>query len=349
MAFVSSVTYGRDSRLFVWLWSHWPFFSRLRVWGRMNVILLLPLAWLLAAAYSWWEGWLERPKSLRGKRDWLVVATLCAGYLAALGAQTWMLRHQIFNSYWKIWFPHLWGLESSFVRTGFLSFCALAIPALLSFGKGLSGLQASMAAAALIVATGADIYPIGSRVWITYSPPPRRARLDLEAQYRQSFAVCRKDEPPGTVTLSPAFNAWVVPNWDYHRYVEFRSHAAAERDAEGELLGITGCRKIFQTADVRHPQIRSFLEDAAGFGGTFRLVDYDGDLLRLKVAMPRPGHVSFIDNWDPGWRALVDGESRPIELLYGTFKSVSVGAGEHEVVFVYRPSLSGRGASGLLR
>jgi uncharacterized membrane protein YfhO len=111
-----------------------------------------------------------------------------------------------------------------------------------------------------------------------------------------------------------------------------------------ELLGIKGCQKIFQTRAIQYPEISKFLEDARGFGGSWQLVDYNGDLLRLKAKMPHSGYLSFIDNWDPDWQARVDGEGRPIELLYGTFKSVALPAGEHEVEFVYRPRLFRKGS-----
>jgi hypothetical protein len=49
------ITYGRRSPLFVLLWHYLPFFSRLRVWGRLNIVLVPIFAWLLAIAYSHFE------------------------------------------------------------------------------------------------------------------------------------------------------------------------------------------------------------------------------------------------------------------------------------------------------
>jgi hypothetical protein len=344
LAVATYITYGRDSALFGWFWRHWPSFSSLRVWGRMNIILLLPLAWLLAAAYSWFESWLQRPKRLVDRSDWALPLGICAGYLGALGGQFHLLRQKNFNSYWTVWFQNLWGLEPFFLYTGLLGFAVVMIAVMFSWRKGLSERQASIVTAAFLIATAADLYPIGSAIWVVDEPTRPRARIDIAGQYRESFRVCRKEERPGTVTLSPAFNTWMVQNWDYRRYVEFRRMSDPQGDAALELLGIKGCQKIFQTRAIQYPEIGKLLEDARGFGGSWELVDYNGDLLRLKAKMPRPGYLSFIDNWDPDWQARVDGEGRPIELLYGTFKSVALPAGEHEVEFVYHPRLFREGS-----
>ena len=54
---------------------------------------------------------------------------------------------------------------------------------------------------------------------------------------------------------------------------------------------------------------------------------------------PLAGHLSFIDNWDYGWKVYVDGNPAKMELLFGTFKSVRVPPGRHRVEFCYQPGL----------
>ena len=55
--------------------------------------------------------------------------------------------------------------------------------------------------------------------------------------------------------------------------------------------------------------------------------------------MPADGFVTFVDNWDPDWRVLVDGAPTAIGTAFGTFKAVAVPAGVHRVVFEYVPRL----------
>jgi uncharacterized membrane protein YfhO len=59
--------------------------------------------------------------------------------------------------------------------------------------------------------------------------------------------------------------------------------------------------------------------------------------MEAEVRMPATGFVTFVDNWDPDWRALVDGKPVPLDVAFGTFKAVAVPAGRHRVVFQYVP------------
>ena len=48
--------------------------------------------------------------------------------------------------------------------------------------------------------------------------------------------------------------------------------------------------------------------------------------------------MSFIDNWDPDWRATLNGKPVPVEQAFGTFKAVHIpDAGDGVVVFEYVP------------
>lgn len=49
------------------------------------------------------------------------------------------------------------------------------------------------------------------------------------------------------------------------------------------------------------------------------------------------GYLVLLQNNYPGWKVYVDGEQKNIELVNGTFMGVYVDAGEHEVVFKFRP------------
>ena len=52
---ISYISYGRYSHLFILLWKFMPGFSSLRVWGRLNIILVPIFAWLLSMAYMSFE------------------------------------------------------------------------------------------------------------------------------------------------------------------------------------------------------------------------------------------------------------------------------------------------------
>ena len=51
IATITYISYGRSSYLFTFLWKFLPGFSSLRIWGRLNIILVPIIAWLLSLAF----------------------------------------------------------------------------------------------------------------------------------------------------------------------------------------------------------------------------------------------------------------------------------------------------------
>ena len=94
---ITYITYGRWSYLFILLWHYVPMFSSLRVWSRMNIILVPMLAWLLAAAYVHLESLLEpaQASSKRGIANLQPVAVLSAIFAVLLALQF------VASSYWQ--------------------------------------------------------------------------------------------------------------------------------------------------------------------------------------------------------------------------------------------------------
>src|SRR5262249_55216961 len=85
IAVVVSITYGARSPLFAVLWGHVPGFSRLRVWARLNIVLLPVIAWFLAHAYSRLEEILSTPRRSPERRR--AVCAVLVAYALAGGAQ----------------------------------------------------------------------------------------------------------------------------------------------------------------------------------------------------------------------------------------------------------------------
>jgi len=59
--------------------------------------------------------------------------------------------------------------------------------------------------------------------------------------------------------------------------------------------------------------------------------------VRLRVATARPAVLVLADLFWPGWEVAVDGEPRPLLRANYLFRGVALGAGEHDVRFLYRP------------
>jgi hypothetical protein len=75
-------------------------------------------------------------------------------------------------------------------------------------------------------------------------------------------------------------------------------------------------------------------------GGQSRvdIVDHRPELVELRTTLDRPGYLVLTDTHYPGWTALVNGISTPIQRANLYFRALPLQAGEHKVTFVYQPS-----------
>jgi uncharacterized membrane protein YfhO len=106
------------------------------------------------------------------------------------------------------------------------------------------------------------------------------------------------------------------------------------------LLGVYDGTRVFFSDSIQHPTVTSFLNDAIRYRTKAgRLIYYSGEELNWEIDAPVNGYLSFIDNWEQGWKCFVDDRPVEIELLFRTFKSVHLAAGRHNVRFCYRPAL----------
>jgi hypothetical protein len=76
-----------------------------------------------------------------------------------------------------------------------------------------------------------------------------------------------------------------------------------------------------------------------GSDGSVVVRRYDAEEVELEANLPRPGLVVLQDQYDPYWKASVDGVEVPIMRANYVFRAVAVGANLHTVRFWYHPSL----------
>jgi hypothetical protein len=354
---VTSVTWGPRSPAFRVLWHCWPGFTALRVWPRLNVILVPVFALLLARAWEAAENSLAsiaqwRPPERR--RLWL---TLTAAVTALLGVHGAFLLTGFTHRYWqKLMGPSGTQRAWPFPPVGFTLFALLASALLiLTLSRASAASRRKNLVAAVFVAFAAlDTGAVGLSQWAHRRGPQERVRFQvLAGAARKSLDVPRTLEY-GTIQLDERYNAGVIANWYFRNYVGFlRSSAGIAPGEKLELervrtapglatvLGLADARRIFLSPrlDVESPSVfaeetRAY-EKKADAGIVVR--KYDGDTMALDVTTRLPGVLCVIDNVAPGWGATVNGRSVPIEALFGTYKAVRIEAGASRVLFTYRP------------
>lgn len=338
IAVISYISYGKDSALFKLLWNTMPGFSSLRVWGRLNVILVPLLAWLLSMAYSHFENRLFAANQAAGNKlkifFWLIVS-----YAVIFLAQYHFYESGEIDGYWR-YFPHLSGYPMYFIIWGLAGFFTLTIVLLFSRAICKWTHGQPMIAALLFLLASAEMWPVGANTWVVKNAAvPVRNPISISRNNTESFTRPRVTYH-GVITLAPDFGVGIIRNWDFSRYTYFLQKTQNELKNRNILLGVNAQpKRIFISQSIDYPTVQAFLNDSQRFQDTGKIVSYTGDVLVWECDMPVDGYLSFIDNWDPYWKAYVDGKESLIGLLFGTFKSVSLNKGNHRVEFRYEPTL----------
>lgn len=72
--------------------------------------------------------------------------------------------------------------------------------------------------------------------------------------------------------------------------------------------------------------------------GEAQIVKYEPNRVEIKTNSPAAALLFLSDNDYPGWQAEVDGQSTEILRADYTFRAVALPAGEHQIIFSYRPA-----------
>jgi hypothetical protein len=74
-----------------------------------------------------------------------------------------------------------------------------------------------------------------------------------------------------------------------------------------------------------------------GFSGDARVLEMRPDRLVVETEANASSHLVFVDAYDPGWHATLDGSPAPVLRANLAFRAVSVPAGRHRVEMRYLP------------
>jgi hypothetical protein len=328
-----------DSFLFPAFWSFVPGMSSLRVWPRMTIVTLPPLALCIAIAYA---GLAERSRHVR-----VVQSALWRVGFIVLGLQILLWTTKTFSAYYNAYFTYMTPI--TFVMVTIVAAVYVSLWAQSSRRAALC-----WSVAALIV-TASDTGVFGLRIWrASVGMPAPAASLDLPGYYTRFFEKPRLMSAAG-MQVPYAPTGGLLGNWYYGRYATFVTTYSGQ-PGFSNFMGDNG-RKIFfsPTRDAPPAAFGEWWRNVAAFERAAEataqpIARYNGNVLKLRYRSALPGYLIFVDNWDADWRALVDGRGVPIEPAFGTFKAVRVPPGTGTVTFEYRPSLPyyGTTVAGLL-
>jgi len=364
---ITYISYGKGSYLFKLLWYHLPGFSSLRGWGRLSIILLPIISLLLARAYSSFEALILDDGSIKNHRVEFrpFLLKFFIVYLIILAIQYYFYHNKLFDNYWTGYYVALNFVpqnfnESFYIAMGAVSFGVIFF--LLVFArkikfadqkskrkrqnihKGFMVSRNKMAIAImmlLLLLNSYDVRKVGISQWAFHGTHDYKpVALNIDKENMESFSCLRYDI--GTIGLNKFFFVGGMANWHYERYINFKDkYEKKEKDYLKQLLGMNDGKRFYFSKNIEYQSIKDFLTDAITYekSSNFRnkVIEYNGDRLKMVVENSEEGYLSFIDNWDSEWEAKINEKDVKIEKLFGTFKSVKIKHGINNVQFLYRP------------
>jgi hypothetical protein len=356
-----SLMFGFRSFLFAPIWSFTPVINQMRVFGRMATMLLPLLAIGLHQGYTVLARQLAQPAKERELSPRLVWRVF--GAILLVQAYLYVVREPLNGEYARLTVPTLPGKSR---EIDFLMYTLMSLGLVLAmlriewaslrFGSALS-------CAALVWVVTLDTGTEGRFLWAQPIEQSYSA-LGAPAHGNVAYRVYSAGKVEGNFhrliheyfELDRIANSgeltWrgltrgLIPNWDYQSYASFLHKWGSDATTVDRLIGK---QKLFFHTELSSAP-KAFLANARRADAAAPVIkQFDGSELLVEITTREPGYLAWIDNWDDGWRAQVDGASAPIEKLLGTFKTVRLARpGKYVVRFRYRPVISPVAYVGLL-
>lgn len=350
-----SLMFGYRSFLFAPIWSFTPVLNQLRVFGRMATMLLPVMAVCVHQGYALL--WQELRKLPSERALTVRIATAIFGVLLLVQAYLYVNRAPLNGEYAGLTVVSLpaGSREIDFLMYTLISLGVVLVLLHVDWAKLRHGAVLSFVCLLWVVAqdTGTQgrylwaapvhqhLKTVGvpsegglvSRVWAASKTESNFYRL-----IRDYFEL---DRNPNSGELTwRGLTRGIIPNWYYERYVRFLGKWGSDGARLEQMLG---ARKLFFHTTLPNSP-KEFLADsrAADASASTPIIKYfNGSELVLEVTTQAPGYLAWMDNWERGWSAELDGQRVPVLELLETFKTVRLATpGKHVLRFRYLPPIS---------
>ena len=140
--------------------------------------------------------------------------------------------------------------------------------------------------------------------------------------------------------------ATLLENWNrdtkfMRAYPHFRFYTAGRFIPYDAIKSIDGTEVPKASGQWVYVHDKTLAESSAGVArpiqATWQIDEFSLNRVQTRVSMPQDGVMVYFDNYDPWWRAYVDGERVPLHRANFTFKAIQLKAGEHVVEWKFNP------------
>jgi hypothetical protein len=228
LAFVIYFSWGRDSALFTWIWPHAPVLNVMRVWPRLNIVLVPAITLLLALALSYYLRVLQAGRTGASREPVILLAATAGAILAVLGGQAYFVTQRIFSSYWETYFKLGdldWPLVRNFDERFFVVMTVLAgallLAYLLSARRSGSFIATPIVLGGVLAVTFVDLFVLSNFQWSRPYVAQHHTRPSIAAALREDFNRPRVLQSGTVDPFSRVQNVGLVENFGFIRHANF--------------------------------------------------------------------------------------------------------------------------------
>ncbi len=140
--------------------------------------------------------------------------------------------------------------------------------------------------------------------------------------------------------------ASLLENWNretkfMRAYPHFRFYTAGRFVPYDTIKAIDGIETPNGPGQWVYVHDMQLAESSAGTAkpvpATWQIEEFTFNRVRVHVSMPQDGVMIYFDNYDPWWKAYIDGERTTIHRANFAFKAIQLKAGEHSVEWKFNP------------
>ena len=370
--FITYFSWGKYSYLFSWSWENLPIIGSLRAWARINIIIVPILILLFSISLKYLVFFFSENRKQNLKQ---IIKLLVGISIFFMAVQFLFYFFDLQNEeYWNFWqkkrfdaainyLPFFLGnILKLYDGVIYILFNILSITFLIFFLK-IKNIQKKLILfyTTIFLLVVSELFVISNLQWSLPEWKTKFYKTENPLEKLQDGFKSKRiiDTVKGNEYFrdNRLFNVNYPDNYGYsdhaknfstyfQRYDGLKNTGISDENINlvKFFYGATEeAKKIFLSKSLDHENIVSFINDSNSFekGNSFEIKilinQYDGNKLELEILSEKEGWLSFIDNWDYGWIASVNGTKVPIYKLLGSYKSIKIKKGFSKVKFQYKP------------
>ncbi len=371
---ITSLASGKDSYIFSFLWEKFDIIKNLRTWPRINILLVPVIALILGISLDYLTNYKSRSKfyikTLNHKNLLIFIAFFI------LISQIFLFLNEIQSSYWDDWQKKRFDYASEILGQPFkfilglydgeihIIFTFLIIIYILSFfNKDTFFIfNRNFFLISFVIITYSELFVISNLQWSLkeWKTTDTFIKLKIKNEFKNQLNDKREIKPihGNNFFRDKKFQINNFMDWGYQSHVELvrkyyplypinskpnEEISDLQLDNFKKFFGISGNTKIFISSRINHNNLESFFNDSDNFksSNNFELninwEEYYGNNLEINLITEQAGWLTFVDNWDPYWRAYINNKEVKIDKLFHSYKSVKFEKGSNTIQFVYQP------------